>query len=93
MLFVLMKGGQGRYGLGNVKSGDVLIFDAEARSKLAAKNGELLFWEFTSRFEDLFPLFSAEEICLLQGIWEIFRGSKLYHSSTPLERNDLNSYL
>jgi AraC-like DNA-binding protein len=45
-----------------------------------------LFWEFTSRLEHLLPLFSAEEICLLQFIWENFRGSKLYAAATPLAK-------
>jgi AraC-like DNA-binding protein len=88
--FALVKGGRGHYGLGTspwkIITGDVLVLNPEAKGKLTAQKGELLFWEFTSRLEHLLPLFSAEEICMLQDIWENFRRSKLYPASTPMAK-------
>ena len=88
--FALVKGGGGHYGPGDsswkVATGDVLVLNPQAKSKLTAQNGELLFWEFASRLEDLLPLFSTEEICMLQGIWENFQGSRHYPASTPLAK-------
>jgi AraC-like DNA-binding protein len=88
--FALVKGGRAHFRLGTstlkVTTGDMLVLNTEAEGKLAAQNGELLFWEFATRLEHLLPLFSAEEICMLQGIWENLRGSKLYPASTPLAK-------
>ena len=86
--FALVKGGGGHYGPGTTLSkvavGDLLVLNPQAKTKLTAQNGELLFWEFASRLEDLLPLFSTEEICMLQGVWENFQGSRYYPASTPL---------
>jgi AraC-like DNA-binding protein len=88
--FALVKGGRGCYGLGTatwkVTAGDVLVSNPDGKGKLTTQKGELLFWEFASRVEHLLPLFSAEEICMLQGILENFRGSRLYAASTPLAK-------
>jgi AraC-like DNA-binding protein len=86
--FALVKGGCGQYGPGTTSSkvtvGDLIVLNPQAKAKLTAQNGELLFWEFASRLEDLLPLFSTEEICMLQGVWENLLGSKYYPASTPL---------
>jgi AraC-like DNA-binding protein len=88
--FALVKMGQGTYGLGasawKVTSGDLIVLNLEANGKLTAQNGELLFWEFTSPIEHLLPFCSAEEMCLLQGIWENFRASTIYPASASLAK-------
>jgi AraC-like DNA-binding protein len=88
--FALVKGGRGDYGQGSspvmVTTGDVLVLNTEAKGKLTPRNGELVFWEFTARLEHLLPLFSTEEICMLQEIWANFRGLKLYRASIPLAK-------
>src|SRR5580658_1631045 len=88
--FALVKGGRGNYGQGtsssNVTAGDVLVLNPQAKTRLTAQNGDLLFWEFASRLEDLLPLFSTEEICMLQGVWENFLGSRFYPASSPLAK-------
>jgi AraC-like DNA-binding protein len=88
--FALVKGGRGHYGMGatswKVTTGDVLVFNPEGKGKFMAQHGELLFWEFGSRLEHLLPLFSAEEICMLQDIWENFRGSRFYPASSSLAK-------
>jgi AraC-like DNA-binding protein len=88
--FALVKGGRGHYGPGasswKVSTGDVLVLNPQAQSKLTAQNGEVLFWEFASRLEDLLPLFSTQEICMLQGVWENFQGSRFYPAATPLAK-------
>jgi len=86
--FALVKGGRGQYGPGTTSSkvtaGDLLVLNPQAKTKLTTQDGELLFWEFASRLEDLLPLFSTDEICMLQGVLENFQGSRHYLASTPL---------
>jgi AraC-like DNA-binding protein len=88
--FALITGGRGCYGTGasflKVAIGDLLVLNAQPNGKLTPQNGELLFWEFSLRLEHLLPLFSAEEICMLQGFWERFRRTKLYRASSPLAK-------
>jgi AraC-like DNA-binding protein len=88
--FILMKGGKGRYASGknnwNLASGDVLVLNPSAGGKLFVQKGELLFWEFSVRFDHLYSLFSGGEISLLQYITESFRHSKLYAGSSALAK-------
>jgi len=88
--FALITGGQGHFELASsllrLAIGDVLVLNAESKGKLTAQNGELLFWELAVRLEHLLPLFSAEEICMLQAFWEKFRAPKLYRASTQLAK-------
>jgi AraC-like DNA-binding protein len=88
--FALVKGGRGHYRLGTspwkVTTGDVLVLNPEAKGKLMARGGGLFFWEFTSRLEHLLPLFSPEEICMIEFVWENLRGSRFYPASTPVAK-------
>lgn len=88
--FILIKGGKGCYAGGknswNLASGDVLVLNPSAGGKLFGRNGEVLFWEFSVRFEHLYSLFSGGEISLLQYITESFRHSKLYAASSSLAK-------
>ncbi|HEY3855100.1 MAG TPA: helix-turn-helix transcriptional regulator [Verrucomicrobiae bacterium] len=88
--FILVKGGKGRYATGkstwNLSSGDVLVLNPAAGGKLFGQSGDVLFWEFSVRFEHLFSLFSGGEIPLLQYITESFKHSKLYAASSALAK-------
>ncbi len=85
--FILMKGGRGTYSARNqlweVASGDVVVAGTVPGSKLTTRD-EIMFWHFTVCLEHLMPLFSAEEICLLQTIVDDLRKCKHYNSSSPL---------
>jgi AraC-like DNA-binding protein len=88
--FVLLKGGKGKYSLGtnalSLTPGDVMVVNPQVGGKLLVQNGEAVFWSFSIRLEHLLPLFSAEEICLLQNIAENFNRSKLYAASSPVAK-------
>jgi AraC-like DNA-binding protein len=86
--FVLLKGGKGKYALRknawNLQPGDLVVLNPTAGGTLSGQNGELTFWRFSVCIEHLLPLFSAEEICLLQNITENFRESKYYSASSAV---------
>jgi AraC-like DNA-binding protein len=48
------------------------------------EKGEFLFWNFSVSFENLLPLFGAEEISLLHNISEGFKSAKIYPASHPV---------
>jgi AraC-like DNA-binding protein len=87
--FIFPKGGHGRYVSGPVahrlSPGDVLVVNAASEDKIGIPGtGELVFWCFSVCFENLFPLFASNEICLLQSITDGLKKAKLYPASTPL---------
>jgi AraC-like DNA-binding protein len=87
--FILLKEGKGIYSTKkstwNLLPGDVIVASSTSGGKLTVQSN-MIFWSFTVCFEQLLPLFSPEEICLLQNIVDNFRQSKVYHASNPLAR-------
>jgi AraC-like DNA-binding protein len=86
--FILLKGGNGEYALRenrwSVLPGDVMVSNPAAGGKLMVRGGEVVFWCFSVCVEHLLPLFSAEEICLLQNVAESFKVSKLYAAASAV---------
>ena len=87
--FIFPKAGHGRYVSGPVahrlSPGDVLVVNAASEDKIGIPGtGELVFWCFSVCFENLFPLFASNEICLLQSITDGLKKAKFYPASTPL---------
>lgn len=85
--FILMKGGRGTYTTRNqhwdLASGDVVVAGSAPGAKLTTRE-EAVFWEFTVCLVHLMPLFSPEEISLLQTIVDDLRKCKQYASASPL---------
>jgi len=91
LFFIFLKGGSGAYVGATVthrlSAGDVLVWNGEAGGKLCVPDGgELVFWGFSLSFEHLFPLFSSEEISLLQNVVDSLKAAKLFQASTQLAR-------
>jgi AraC-like DNA-binding protein len=89
LTFIFLRGGSGkclwRKGSQPLEPGDVLVLNAASGGELKpATRRKLLFSCFSVNFEDLFPLFSAKEIPLLQGISDLFKGVILYPASRAL---------
>ncbi len=85
--FILLKGGSGVYQSRSqrvhVNAGDVIVSSPGPSANLVP-GGEMIFWQFTVCFEHLLPLFSAEEICLLQGIVDDLTHCKHYAASSAV---------
>src|ERR1035437_2328525 len=78
LAFVFPKGGAGKCLAGafnqRLAPGDVLVLDGAAGSKICASNrGEMVFACFSVCFEHLFPLFTGNEISLLQAVTDDFK--------------------
>jgi AraC-like DNA-binding protein len=90
LTFLFSKGGVGRYisrlATHRLTAGDILVFNGATGSKVSVSDGkgEFLFWTFSVCFENLLPLFSGEEISLLQQITEGFKAGKAYPANMPL---------
>jgi AraC-like DNA-binding protein len=90
LIFLFPKGGAGkcvsRLGTQRLLPGDVFLVNAAVGFKLSPfdPKGEFLFWAFSVCFENLLPLFSAEEISLLHQITESFKMGKAYPASSSL---------
>lgn len=88
--FVFSKGGVGKYtsrsATHRVSSGDILVFNGTAGTKLSAfdSSGEFLFWTFSVCFENLLPLFSGEEVSLLHQVVEGYKVGKVYSGGLPM---------
>jgi AraC-like DNA-binding protein len=95
--FIFPKGGVAKYVAETVSQrlvpGDVLILNSEPGGKLhAASGGELIFWQFSVAFENLFPLFTSNEICLM---FDVVNGLKspTVHSGTNNIAKECHKYL
>jgi AraC-like DNA-binding protein len=66
--------------------GDVLVLSAEMPGRCFPDSGnaECAFWWFSSQIEHLFPLFAANEICMVSLVANRFRNSKRYAASSDL---------
>jgi AraC-like DNA-binding protein len=89
LCFLFIRGGTGKCVAEPVNqrlgAGDVLVLNAAAGGHLvAAGAGEFAFSHFAASVEDMFPLFSVNEISLLQQLVENFKGMKLYSAGSPL---------
>ena len=89
LCFVFPKGGVGQCVNGTATErlapGDILVWEGGPGSRLnVPKGAEMVFWSFSLRLEHLLPLFAGNEISLLQGVTDNFRGSKHFAASTPL---------
>jgi AraC-like DNA-binding protein len=94
LLFVILKGGEGACQcasfLHRLGSGDILVVDSASRGQIHARDkGEMVYWSFVAEFEHLFPLFSGQEICLLQKVSESFKTGRVYPGSSPLAKECL----
>jgi len=89
LCFLFPKGGVGQFVDGSAAQqlapGDVLVREGGPAGRLCvAKGAELVFWSFFLRLEHLLPLFDGNEISLLQGITNTFKGAKLFPASAPV---------
>ncbi len=89
LCFLFIRGGTGKYAAEpvsqRVSRGDVLVLSGTAVGRIGpAGAGELAFSCFSANVEHMFPLFSLNEISLLQNVVESFKGMKLYSAGSPL---------
>lgn len=87
LAFIFLSGGAGQFVSNSVLHrlgpGDVLVLDNRLASAIAPAEGkEIVFWYFHARLEHFFPLFAADEICLLQELHEYLKVPRLYASTT-----------
>ena len=86
LLLVLPTNGSGSYeALGTthpLAAGDVLVLNPALRGLVQPTHrSTLTFQAFSLKLEHLSPLFTGQEICLLQGIVDTFKGAKSYPAS------------
>jgi AraC-like DNA-binding protein len=89
--FLFPKEGTGKFVFPDVthhlKPGDVLVLNGSQKGEsglTADEQSDLAFWFFTVNIEHLFPLFAIDEVCLLQGVAEGLKGTRLYVAASPL---------
>jgi len=90
--FIFPKRGVGRYssgqGINPLEPGDILVMSCNPDAKLAAANsGELIFWQFSCPFENLFPLFSCNELYLLKSVGTSLNGPTIHAGTTALAKD------
>jgi AraC-like DNA-binding protein len=89
LTFVFAKGGTGkcvsRSETHRLAPGDILVVNGTVAGKISVQDkGDFLFWNFSVCFENLMPLFGANEISLLHNITEGFKAAKIYPASHPV---------
>ncbi len=89
LCFIFPKGGVGQYVDGSSSQrlvpGDILVWEGGPGGRVCVPKGaEMTFWAFFLRLEHLLPLFASNEISLLQGVTDSFKGSKLFPAATAL---------
>jgi AraC-like DNA-binding protein len=87
--FLFVRSGVGKYTNGSAghifSQGDVLIVNRKSGGKIVAANeGELVFFGVSVLVEHMFPLFSANEISLLQNLMDNFSTAKIHSAGSPL---------
>jgi AraC-like DNA-binding protein len=87
--FVFIEGGVAKYVVSaaaqRLVAGNILIFRGHSDGKLwADDNSECAFAYFSIRFEQLFPIFSSDEMSLLHEVMVKFKRAKVYAPNTPL---------
>jgi len=90
LLFLFPTAGGGKW-LGEgwssrpIAAGDVLVLNAASGGKLCAgDDGMVEFSCFSLSLEQFYPLFESGEICLLDGIANGFRSSKIYPAGSAV---------
>ncbi len=91
LCILLPKGGAGRFlsGPGNQRlaAGDVVVLNGAAQVRLTPQeNGELIFWCFSLRLDQLYPLFAGGEIARLEGVAESFSRPRHFPAVRPLAK-------
>jgi AraC-like DNA-binding protein len=91
MVFILPRAGTGQMISGTsclaLKKGDVLVCSPEPEGKVTCSEcPEFAFWHFGLTCEQLFPLFSVQEIPLLRVLFERLNSEKLHVASSPVAR-------
>jgi AraC-like DNA-binding protein len=86
---VFVRGGAGKFSIGSFSQkltpGDVLVLNGKERCKIeATDNGELVLFSVSVLIEHMFPLFSVNEIQLLQSLTESFSPMKFHSADSPL---------
>jgi AraC-like DNA-binding protein len=89
LCFLFVRGGSGKLVVGPVNQriavGDVVVLRSDAGARIVvATPGELAFSCFSASVEHMFPLFSVNEISLLQNVTENIKGLKFLPSGSPL---------
>jgi AraC-like DNA-binding protein len=89
LCFVFIRGGAGKFAMGSFSQklcpGDVLVLNGKNNCKIGAiGNGELVLFSVSVLIEHMFPLFSANEISLLQSLTGSFSPMKFHSADSPL---------
>ena len=89
LCFLFLRSGVGKYTNGSASyifsQGDVLIANRNSGGQIAATNeGEFAFFAVSVLVEHMFPLFSANEISLLQNLMDNFSTVKMHSARSPL---------
>jgi AraC-like DNA-binding protein len=87
--FVFVRGGTGKFAVGSVSQklgqGDVLVLDGKESGQIGSiNNGELVLFSISVLIEHMFPLFSSNEISLLQNLMGSFAPMKFHVAGSPL---------
>lgn len=87
--FLFLRSGRGKLTLGAgsqaLGPGEVVVMDCGTGAAISARDkGELVFWVFCVRLDDLFPLFNGHEISHLPTVRGTFRRWKHYGAATAV---------
>lgn len=87
--FLFFRGGAGNLArdsaVQRLSRGDVLVLNGEEGGSISAGGAnELAFSHFSFRLEHMYPLFSINEVSLLQDLLGCFQSMKLYPAGSPL---------
>ncbi len=88
LLFLFPTNGAGEFfsapGTGRLAAGDVVRSSGKGAVTVRAASGEFVFSEFGLRLEQLFPLFSGNEISLVERVSQNLQSAKVYSASTRM---------
>jgi AraC-like DNA-binding protein len=92
LAFVFSKSGCGEYVAGANRfrfgPGEILVLNLARGGSLTSQNDrQLTFWYFCVALEHMFPLFAADELCLLPEVVEQFKAGKVYPANSPVARD------
>jgi len=92
LCIILAKGGAGKLTAGAVVQrlapGDVLVLNGALGSRLQPLEGnEIVFWHFSLRLDQLYPLFAGVEISLLQGMADALNRPRYFPAALGLAKH------
>jgi AraC-like DNA-binding protein len=92
LCILLTKGGAGKLVIGSATQrltpGDVLILNGTAGGRLHPVDGvEIIFWCFSLRLDQLYPLFAGGEISLLEGVADALHQPRHFPAALPLAQH------